>query len=165
MRDIMLTACIMVMMMIGAMMGSMRREGEKAIRRDCCTTTMAFVKMRYINCKEKSPIYVYSQKRICSASQSKFPHSCICERFIYSHDWSTYTVKKVHEFPISRGMSLTKFPLGRFSYDVIIPAQGEFGSDIPAGDGKVASLFLRCIFLQQNRQTDRGNIHVYKSLT
>ncbi len=62
-------------------------------------------------------------------------------------------------------MSLTKFPLGRFSYDVIIPAQGEFGSDIPAGDGKVASLFLRCIFLQQNRQTDRGNIHVYKSLT
>jgi hypothetical protein len=28
--------------------------------------------------------------------------------------------------------------------DVIIPAQGEFGSDIPAGDGKLAILFLRC---------------------
>jgi hypothetical protein len=31
------------------------------------------------------------------------------------------------------------------SYDVIIPAQGEFGSDIPAGDGKLANLFLRCV--------------------
>jgi hypothetical protein len=29
-----------------------------------------------------------------------------------------------------------------FSYDVIIPAQGEFGSDIPAGDGKLANLFF-----------------------
>jgi hypothetical protein len=26
----------------------------------------------------------------------------------------------------------------------IIPAQGEFGSDIPAGDGKLVNLFLRC---------------------
>jgi hypothetical protein len=25
-----------------------------------------------------------------------------------------------------------------------IPAHGEFGSDIPAGDGKLANLFLRC---------------------
>jgi hypothetical protein len=22
--------------------------------------------------------------------QSQFPHSCVCERFIYSQDWSTY---------------------------------------------------------------------------
>ncbi len=22
--------------------------------------------------------------------QSQFPHSCVCERFIYSHGWSTY---------------------------------------------------------------------------
>jgi hypothetical protein len=28
---------------------------------------------------------------------------------------------------------------------VIIPAQEEFGSDIPAGDGKLPNLFLRCI--------------------
>jgi hypothetical protein len=27
-------------------------------------------------------------------------------------------------------------------HDVIIPAQGEFGSDIPAGDGKLANLLL-----------------------
>ncbi len=26
-------------------------------------------------------------------------------------------------------------------YDVIIPAQGEFGSDIPSGDRKLANLF------------------------
>ncbi len=30
----------------------------------------------------------------------------------------------------------------QFSYDVIIPAQEEFGSDIPAGDGKLANLFF-----------------------
>jgi hypothetical protein len=30
--------------------------------------------------------------------------------------------------------------------NLIIPGQGEFGvSDIPAGDGKIANLFLQCI--------------------
>ncbi len=40
-------------------------------------------------------------------------------------------------------MSLTKTPPGQeeFSYNVIIPAQVEFGCDIPAGDGKLANLF------------------------
>ncbi len=27
-----------------------------------------------------------------SGTQSQFPHSCVCERFIYSHDWSAYTL-------------------------------------------------------------------------
>ncbi len=26
-----------------------------------------------------------------SGSKSQFPHSCVCERFIYSHDWSAYS--------------------------------------------------------------------------
>ncbi len=30
------------------------------------------------------------KERNCTASQSQFPHSCVCERFIYSHDWSAY---------------------------------------------------------------------------
>ncbi len=54
---------------------------------------------------------------------------------------STHRKKKVHEFSSPSGMSLTKLPLGRNNYDVIIPAQGEFGSDIPAGDEKLANLF------------------------
>ncbi len=29
-----------------------------------------------------------------SGSQSQFPHSCVCERFIYSHDWSAGTAAK-----------------------------------------------------------------------
>jgi hypothetical protein len=60
--------------------------------------------------------------------------------------WPTYTVKKVHEFPVSSRDVTNQTPPGQelFSYDVIIPAQGEFGSDIPAGDGKLANLFLRC---------------------
>jgi hypothetical protein len=55
--------------------------------------------------------------------------------------------KKVHEFPVSSRDVTNQTPPGqeKFSYDVIIPAQGEFGSDIPAGDGKLANLFLRCI--------------------
>ncbi len=54
--------------------------------------------------------------------------------------------KRITSFPSPAGMPLTKLPPGQelFSYDVIIPAQGEFGSDIPAGDGKLANLFLRC---------------------
>jgi hypothetical protein len=57
-----------------------------------------------------------------------------------------HTVKKVHEFPVSSRDVTNQTPPGQeqFSYDVIIPAQGEFGSDIPAGDGKLANLFLRC---------------------
>jgi hypothetical protein len=53
--------------------------------------------------------------------------------------------KRFTSFPSSAGMALTKL-----SYDVIIPAQGEFGSDIPAVDGKLANLFLRCRL--QNRR-------------
>ncbi len=33
--------------------------------------------------------FMYSQKRNCAA-QYQFPHSCICERFIYSQNRSTY---------------------------------------------------------------------------
>jgi hypothetical protein len=33
--------------------------------------------------------FMYSQKRNCAAS-SQFPHSCACDGFIYSHDWSIY---------------------------------------------------------------------------
>jgi hypothetical protein len=43
-------------------------------------------------------------------------------------------------------MSLTKLSLG--GNNLVIPAQGEFGSlvsDIPAGEGKMAYLFLQCI--------------------
>jgi hypothetical protein len=54
--------------------------------------------------------------------------------------------KKVHEFPVSSRDVTYQTPPGQeyFSYDVIIPAQREFGSDIPAGDGKLRNLFLRC---------------------
>jgi hypothetical protein len=33
-----------------------------------------------------------------SGPQSQFPHSCVCEQFIYSHDWSAYSAagKYVH---------------------------------------------------------------------
>ncbi len=52
--------------------------------------------------------------------------------------------KKVHEFPVSSRDVTNQAPPGQelFSYDVIIPAQGEFGSDIPAGDGKLENLFF-----------------------
>ncbi len=46
-------------------------------------------------------------------------------------------------FPYPAGMSLTKLSLA--GNNLIIPDHGEFGiSDIPAGDGKIANLFLQC---------------------
>ncbi len=55
-----------------------------------------------------------------------------------------YTVKKVHGFPVSSRDVTNQTPPGQkqFSYEVIIPAQGEFGSGIPAGDGKLTNLFF-----------------------
>ncbi len=54
--------------------------------------------------------------------------------------------KKVHEFPVSSRDVTNQTPTGqeKFNYDVIIPAQGEFGCDIPAGARKLVNLFLRC---------------------
>ncbi len=47
----------------------------------------------YLHCKDKTEKIgnKYSQKRNCVASQSQFPHSCVCERFIYSHHRSAYS--------------------------------------------------------------------------
>ncbi len=44
----------------------------------------------------------YSQKGI-ARSQSQFPHSCVYERFMYSHDRSAYSAagKYVDQFPHS----------------------------------------------------------------
>jgi hypothetical protein len=39
-------------------------------------------------------------------------------------------------------MSLKKLSLA--GNNLIIPDQGEFGKDIPAGDGKISNLFLQC---------------------
>ncbi len=54
----------------------------------------------------------------------------------YTYAQSIHRKKRFTSFPSPAGTSPTKLPLG------IIPAQGEFGSDIPAGDGKLANLFF-----------------------
>jgi hypothetical protein len=33
----------------------------------------------------------YYQKRNCASSVPQFLHSCVCKRFIYSHNWSAYS--------------------------------------------------------------------------
>jgi hypothetical protein len=52
--------------------------------------------------------------------------------------------KRLSSFPSPAGMSLTKLPLGRNNSVMtsLFPPKGEFGSDIPAGDGKLANLFF-----------------------
>ncbi len=63
------------------------------------------------------------------------------------HSVSIYYIhrkKRFTSFPSPAGMLLIKLPLGG-NNDWIIPAQGEFGSDIPSGDGKLANFFFwRC---------------------
>ncbi len=55
-----------------------------------------------------------------------------------------YTVKKVAVFPSPSWMSLT--PNSPWPGIIkMIPGEGEFGKDIPAGDGKTANPFLQCM--------------------
>jgi hypothetical protein len=57
-----------------------------------------------------------------------------------------YTVKKVREFPVPSRDVTTKLSLGG-NNDVITELflpRGSLVSDIPAGDGKLVNLFLRC---------------------
>jgi hypothetical protein len=57
--------------------------------------------------------------------------------------------KKVREFPFPRRDVTTKLSLGG-NNDVITELflpRGSLVSDIPAGDGKLVNLFLRCGFL------------------
>jgi hypothetical protein len=60
-----------------------------------------------------------------------------------------YTVKeKVHEFPVPSRDVTTKLSLGG-NNDVITELflpRGSLVSDIPAGDGKLVNLFLRCMY-------------------
>jgi hypothetical protein len=54
--------------------------------------------------------------------------------------------KKVREFPVPRQDVMTKLSLGG-NNDVITKLflpRGSLVSDIPAGDGKLVNLFLRC---------------------
>jgi hypothetical protein len=48
--------------------------------------------LQIFHCKDTIPNIrkKYSQKRNWRP-QSQFPHSCVCLRFIYSHDWSAYS--------------------------------------------------------------------------
>ncbi len=60
---------------------------------------------------------------------------------------SRYTVKKVREFPIPSRDVTTKLSLcgnNDVITELFLP-RGSLVSDIPAGDGKLVNLFLRCI--------------------
>jgi hypothetical protein len=60
----------------------------------------------------------------------------------------------VHEFPVSSRDVTNQTPPGqeKFSYDVIIPAQGEFGSDIPAGNSRTFFYGVLTFSFRQTRE-------------
>jgi hypothetical protein len=69
--------------------------------------------------------------------------------------FTVYTVKKVREFPFPSRDVTTKLSLGG-NNDVITELflpRGSLVSDIPAGDGKLVNLFLRCTTLAVLRNT------------
>jgi len=60
--------------------------------------------------------------------------------------------KRLASFPSPAGMSLTTLSLGR-NIDVIyklFPARESVVSDIPAGDGNIANLFLQCLIKKES---------------
>jgi hypothetical protein len=64
----------------------------------------------------------------------------------------THRKKKVREFPVPSRDVTTKLSLGGYN-DVITELflpRGSLVSDIPAGDGKLENLFLRCRELQRD---------------
>jgi hypothetical protein len=57
--------------------------------------------------------------------------------------WSIiHRKKRFTSFPSPAGMSLTKLPLGRNNSVMTSLFPPKFGSDIPAGDGKLANFFF-----------------------
>ncbi len=100
--------------------------------------------------------------------QPQFPHSCVCERFIYSQDRSTYFLLQKRQTHRSQ-----THECGNWDWGPDIPFLGIFVSnfrhrslqckkglihgiiklfrvrlslisDIPPGDGKIDNLFLQC---------------------
>ncbi len=57
-------------------------------------------------------------------------------------------------FPSPAGISLTKLSLGgkKFYMTSLFPPRESLVSDIPAGDGNIEKLFLRCLFTKQNEK-------------
>jgi len=70
-----------------------------------------------------------------------------CSDEVYHLQWMvTHRKKKDREFPVPSRDVTTKLPLGG-NNDVITELflpRGSLVSDIPAGDGKLVNLFLRC---------------------
>jgi hypothetical protein len=65
--------------------------------------------------------------------------------FYYRLIWLLHRKKKVRKFPVPSRDVTTKLSLGG-NNDVIteLLPMGSLVSDIPAGDGKLVNLFLRC---------------------
>jgi hypothetical protein len=66
--------------------------------------------------------------------------------YVYYNPSTVYRKKKVREFPVPSRDVTTKLSLGG-NNDVITELflpRGSLVSDIPAGDGKLVNLFLRC---------------------
>ncbi len=74
------------------------------------------------------------------------------------------SVKKVREFPVPSRDVTTKLSQGG-NNDVITELflpRGSLVTDIPAGDGKLVNLFLRCILDSQNRGQEE-NVYNYRA--
>ncbi len=61
---------------------------------------------------------------------------------VRQNNYIKYTVNKKGTDP-SRDVNNQLYLGG--NNQIIIPRQGEFGSDIPAGDGKISNLYLQCM--------------------
>jgi hypothetical protein len=57
-----------------------------------CTLRLIYILQEHHTAKTKYRNFETNiPRKGISGSQSQFPHSCVCEWFIYSHDWSSYS--------------------------------------------------------------------------
>jgi hypothetical protein len=114
----------------------------------CCSTTS---ERSPFSCSYDNP-YAYTAKKKyrnfetniprkgISGSQSQFPHSCICEQFIYSHGRSPYLLEEICRPILGLYKSPTNTLMLKFGRGRAIPRKGIHKGDFCCSVGQPQSL-------------------------
>ncbi len=89
------------------------------------------------HCKDTIPqIGTYITRKEIAQPQSQFPHSCVCGRFIYSHDRSAYLLKEICGPILVRGKLLTDTWMWNWDWGRAIPFLEKHTWDFRYSEGR-----------------------------